>query len=296
LRHHGIAHAPLAVMLMVAEMTGNLSLLAPAMVAVAISTALVGNNTIYRSQLPDRAHAPAHRMRFSFPLLTALLVRDTMRPATPFVQTDTPVQEAAATLDRDGAAGLIVLDEQGELYGVLTRAQIQQIPAAQQGTLAVRAVATTDVLTVTPDQTLDTAMGQLAERSVSWAPVVEGRRVLGRVRVRDIMQTYKATLGRSVRRATALPLETVLFEARLGAASPLAGRTLREAGLPPKTLVVSVGHEGEVIFPRATTRLEVGDVVQIMAEPESEQALRTFLEGTTESVGAAANGKGAHGG
>ena len=51
----GIAHAPLAVMLMVAEMTGNLSLLAPAMVAVAISTALVGNNTIYRSRLPTRA-------------------------------------------------------------------------------------------------------------------------------------------------------------------------------------------------------------------------------------------------
>src|SRR5574341_1595466 len=41
----GIAHAPLAVMLMVAEMTGNLSLLAPAMVAVAVSTALVGDNT-----------------------------------------------------------------------------------------------------------------------------------------------------------------------------------------------------------------------------------------------------------
>ena len=33
----GIAHAPLAVMLMVAEMTGNLSMLAPAMIAVGIS-------------------------------------------------------------------------------------------------------------------------------------------------------------------------------------------------------------------------------------------------------------------
>src|SRR5262249_26303653 len=58
----GIAHAPLAVMLMVAEMTGNLSLLAPAMIAVAVSTALVGDNTIYRSQLPNRASAPAHRV------------------------------------------------------------------------------------------------------------------------------------------------------------------------------------------------------------------------------------------
>ena len=76
----GIAHAPLAVMLMVAEMTGNLSLLAPAMVAVAISTALVGDRTIYHSQLPTRADSPAHRVRFSFPLLSSLLVRDAMTP------------------------------------------------------------------------------------------------------------------------------------------------------------------------------------------------------------------------
>ncbi len=276
----GIAHAPLAVMLMVAEMTGNLSLLAPAMVAVAISTALVGNNTIYRSQLPDRAHAPAHRMRFSFPLLAALLVRDTMRPTGPTIEAAAPVNTALTMLDQENAAGLIVLNERGELYGVLTRAQVQALPTAQQATQAVSTVTTTDVLTLEPDQTLDVAMDQLAERSVSWAPVVEGRRVLGRVRVRDIMRTYKATLGRSVRRATALPPETVLFEVRIGPASPLAGRTLREAALPPNTLVVSVGHEGEIVFPRATTRLALGDVVQIMAEPEGEPALRAFLEGT----------------
>jgi CIC family chloride channel protein len=263
---------------MVAEMTGNLSLLAPAMVAVAISTALVGNNTIYRSQLPDRAQAPAHRMRFSFPLLSALLVRDTMRPVGPTIRAAAPVSAAQTALDRENAAGLIVLDEQGELVGVLTRAQVQALPAAQ-ATQPVRVVTTTDVLTLEPDQTLDTAMDQLAERSVSWAPVVEGRRVLGRVRVRDIMRTYKATLGRSVRRATALPPETVLFAVRIGAASPLAGQTLREAALPPKTLVVSIGHEGEVVFPQATTRLAVGDIVQIMAEPEGEPALRAFLEG-----------------
>ena len=79
----GIAHAPLAVMLMVAEMTGNLSLLAPAMVAVAVSTALVGNRTIYRSQLPSRADAPAHRLRLSFPLLSSLRVHDVMQPIAP---------------------------------------------------------------------------------------------------------------------------------------------------------------------------------------------------------------------
>ncbi|MFT4040732.1 MAG: chloride channel protein, partial [Thermomicrobiales bacterium] len=74
----GIAHAPLAMLLMVGEMTGNLSLLAPAMIAVALATALVGDNTIYKSQLPDRGSAPAHRVRLSFPLLSSLRVRDAM--------------------------------------------------------------------------------------------------------------------------------------------------------------------------------------------------------------------------
>jgi CIC family chloride channel protein len=74
----GIAHAPLAVMLMVSEMTGNLSLLAPAMVAVAISTALVGDHTIYKNQLKTRADSPAHKIKFSFPLLSSLFVRDAM--------------------------------------------------------------------------------------------------------------------------------------------------------------------------------------------------------------------------
>src|SRR5947207_1946903 len=79
----GIAHAPLAVMLMVAEMTGNLSLLAPAMIALGLATLIVGDETIYIAQLATRADSPAHRYRLSFPLLTTLPVRAAMAPPPP---------------------------------------------------------------------------------------------------------------------------------------------------------------------------------------------------------------------
>lgn len=49
-----VAHAPIGVMLMVAEMTGNLTLLAPAMLAMAIATLIVDGKSIYISQLRDR--------------------------------------------------------------------------------------------------------------------------------------------------------------------------------------------------------------------------------------------------
>src|SRR5205807_7508625 len=73
-----VAHAPLAVMLMVAEMTGNLSMLAPAMVAVGIASILVGKATIYTSQVDTRAESPAHRLQLSFPLLSTLAVHQAM--------------------------------------------------------------------------------------------------------------------------------------------------------------------------------------------------------------------------
>ena len=70
----GISRAPLAVMLMVAEMTGSLSILTPAMVAVGISWLIVRRNddTIYRSQLKSRAEAhPRERLLAGLPLLAA---------------------------------------------------------------------------------------------------------------------------------------------------------------------------------------------------------------------------------
>ena len=62
-----ISRAPLAVMLMVAEMTGTLSLIVPAMLAVGLATLIVRRNddTIYRSQLRSR---PSHRPIESSPV------------------------------------------------------------------------------------------------------------------------------------------------------------------------------------------------------------------------------------
>ena len=44
---------------MVAEMTGNLSLLAPAMISVSLSYLLVGKQTLYKSQLAT--HEARHK-------------------------------------------------------------------------------------------------------------------------------------------------------------------------------------------------------------------------------------------
>jgi Trk K+ transport system NAD-binding subunit len=93
------------------------------------------------------------------------------------------------------------------------------------------------------------------------------------------MRVYKATLQRSVSRTRSLTDNTAMFEAQMDPTSPLVGRTLREISWPPNSLVVSVNRGGETIFPRATTRLEAGDRLLVMADVAGEQMLRAFLEG-----------------
>ena len=130
-----------------------------------------------------------------------------------------------------------------------------------------------------PDQSLDSALELLVEGGTPAVPVVDQGVVVGQITHRDIVTTYKAMLARGVRRARSLPEETALFEVRLGPTSPLVGRTLRDGCLPRGTLVVSIVRSGETIFPSATTELAAGDVVMVVAGPESEADLRTFLAG-----------------
>jgi H+/Cl- antiporter ClcA len=112
-----IAHAPLAVMLMVAEMTGNLEMLAPAMVTVGLASAFVGDETIYESQIRNRTESPAHRLRFGMPLLAALPVEEAMRPARLALEEDTPGRDAHEQLVGLGLADAPVVDARGTFRG-----------------------------------------------------------------------------------------------------------------------------------------------------------------------------------
>lgn len=278
----GIAHAPLAVMLMVAEMTGNLSLLAPAMIVVAISTAIVGDNTIYRSQLPDRASSPAHRVRMSFPLLSSLLVRDALSPCTT-LPGSLPIDTAKPYFVRDPASVIVFTNEAGKFGGVATARQLNKTPPEKTGFTPISRLDDREAVTLGPDDPMDAALEQLTTRGLSWAPVIESGRLLGKLTVKDAIATYRQTLERSIRRTTELPGNTAVFEAKLNPSSPVVGKLLREAHFPPDTLVVSIVRQANTIFPHADTRLEPGDIIVVMADPASESVLHAFL-GSTDAL------------
>jgi len=263
-------------MLMVAEMTGNLSLLAPAMIVVAISTAIIGDHTIYKSQLTDRTHSPAHRVRMSFPLLSSLLVRDAISSCTT-LSGNLPISAAKPYFVRDPASVLVFLDESGNFSGVATARLLHKVPPDKTGVTPISKLRDEEAVILDPEEHMDTALEQLTTRGSSWAPVVESGRLLGKLTVKDAIATYRNTLERSIHRTTELPGDTSVFEAKLNPSSSVVGKLLREAHFPADTLVVSIMRQSNTIFPHADTRLEAEDIIVVMADPTSENELHTFL-------------------
>ncbi len=279
----GIAHAPLAVMLMVAEMTGNLSLLAPAMLAVGISSIIVGNATIYTSQVDSRADSPAHRLQLSFPLLSTLAVRQAMTPLPLHFSLQQTLAEAERLLAKHTISGACVLDAYGHLQGVLTLADIERMPREEREQLRVEEVMKREVLVVQPDETLDVALEQLTSHRIGWMPVVEvetateRRHPIGRISAQEIVRVYREALAKGSRRMRGLVEGTVMIEARMESGMPLSGRPLREAKLPAETLVVSIRRQDELLFPRGSTVIEPDDLVTFLVSPTGEERLQHYL-------------------
>jgi len=268
-----IAHAPLAVMLMVAEMTDNLSMLAPAMIAVGIATLVVGDRTIYRSQLRSREQSPAHRFRFAMPLMSSIPAGDAARRPRLILSADLPISEARERIDDSDLPGAPVIERDGSVRGVVSReAVLRAEPEATVGSVTEQ-----HGPIITADDGLDDALGYLADHRAAWAPVVADGKLVGILSARDAMAAYRRALAGNVRQVRGLGSDGILLAADLTERSPLAGKTVAGVAWPRQVVLVAVQRGEEVIVPRGPVELRPGDHVTLFAAPGAEQAARDLL-------------------
>lgn len=270
-----IAHAPLAVMLMVAEMTGNLTMLAPAMLAIGIAMMVVGTKSIYASQLKDRAESPAHQFRFAMPLLASIPAGDAARSPRLVLRPDEPVAHAVERLHEAMLPGAPVVDRGGLLRGTVELDVLEgprgRAPGAKVGDLADSTTA------VTVDDSLDDVLAALADGHRSWVPVMAPGGLAGILSTSDVMTAYRAALAANVRRVRAVAASGALVEADVAAGSPLDGVTVAAAGWPRDTVLVSISREGRVIVPRGDAVIRAGDRLTVFSTKDGRAPLDGLL-------------------
>jgi chloride channel protein, CIC family len=271
-----IAHAPIAVMLMVAEMTGSLELLAPAMAAVGIATLVVGDQTIYTSQLKNRADSPSHRLRFGLPMLDAISVSESMTPPKMVLSSGDTVAWALSSLRERGLRAAPVVDGSNLYLGVVDIAGLEEAPPASK----VGGLADLTYPVVADDAQLDSVMSSLADGHANWLPVVTSKRALvGTVATANVVRAYQGTLETARRRLLTLSGRTILLDETVAARSGAAGATIGEIPWPPGTLVIAVGRKDGLVFPSAETRILPGDDLSILTTKSSSEAVRRILGG-----------------
>ncbi len=271
-----IARAPLAVMLMVAEMTGTLTLVVPAMVAVGLATLIVhrSDDTIYRSQLRSRAESPAHRILTGLPLVVSLRASEAMAVPRCVLRAPVTVASALRQMEASGVEAAPFIDEDGRYVGVVSLEALRDAGKGMGGGSAGD-MADSGYVPVHAAARLDDVLDTVTSTPQSWAAVVDGeRRVIGTIAISDIVRSYRRTVLTTLRKVSELGGSTGLADVVVASRAPIAGRSLRSARLPRGLLVTAVERDQEVITPSGDTIVRAGDRLMALGGPEDLDRLK----------------------
>ena len=169
-----VSRAPLAVMIMVIEMTGNFSVLVPAMGAVAIAFLLIGDETIYRGQVENRSQSNAHRGEYNREILAQIRVSEVMTPheAIITVSPEDPVSLVLTKINETSHTGFPVI-EGGHLAGMITIGYFRSSQGEETLKAPVGKVMARNLITITPEATLEDALELMMQHDIHHLPVVD---------------------------------------------------------------------------------------------------------------------------
>lgn len=189
------AKSPLAVIVMVAEMTGGYDLLAPSMLTVVVAYLLSGSTSVFANQVVSLEDSPAHAEEYETLVLKNIRVSDAMTKNVQAVSPKTSLQIAHDLMEMDSVGGLPVLSG-GKLVGMVTRTDILKVEPSERGQKTVGSVMSPKLAVAYPDEDLFSALTKMIARSVGRLPVVDPKNaesILGII--------TRADIGRAIERS-----------------------------------------------------------------------------------------------
>jgi CIC family chloride channel protein len=285
----GAARAPITSIIILFEMTDDYRIILPLMLATVISTILaehLGKESIYTMKLARRG-IRLDRGR-DIDVMQGVLVGEAMTRDADCVSADLDLQELEPLFQETHHHGFPVLDDDGNLVGLVTLQDLMR--ASERGSLEgrkVRDIASQSLVTVFPDEPMWVALKRLGTRDVGRLPVVDRqnpRRLLGLIRRSDIVRAYRVGINRRLdlqERVDKLQLGkltgTEFVEIVIKPGSPVAGKRVNEMPLPPDCLLTTARRGDKVILLHGHTRVQVGDRIVALAEPECVHQLQAIF-------------------
>jgi CIC family chloride channel protein len=205
----GIAHVPLAALVLVCELAGNYDLLVPLMLAQGIAFVALRNRALYGEQVATQRDSPVHRDALLIDVLRGIPVRDLMTQGRPFV-TFVPQTSTAEMLrhvsDSTWQDVFPVVDGGGVMVGIVSADATRILAAERESTpWPLAADLMQPPISVKVHDDLRTATEHLVANGLRELPVVDGSgAVIGFLDEREVARLYLRAEARTA--DAALPL------------------------------------------------------------------------------------------
>lgn len=198
-------HAPMTAIFLIFEMTNEYSAILPIMFAAVIgytvSRHLLGDS-IDGVELARRGiHLQEGR---EVSVLQSIPVGDIMNPRVEVIPENMPLGGLLRFIPGSRHVTFPVVDRDGKLSGILSLQDFREMTYEEglDKLVVAKELATKDVVTVCPDESLRDALAKIGARNIEHLPVVsrqDPRQILGMVSRRDIVAAYnKALVERSL--------------------------------------------------------------------------------------------------
>ena len=122
-----------------------------------------------------------------------ITVKEAMSNEVMTITPDKPLELALQIIEDTGHMSLPVIDDRGKLYGIITWTDIHNAAVKHERHLTIKDYCVTDLITVTPRDTLSEALDCLGSREISHLPVVDSsdkKKLIGIITKGDIIKAY----------------------------------------------------------------------------------------------------------
>lgn len=285
------AHAPITAVIILFELTGDYRIILPLMLTVVIATVvsqrLLHGESIYSLKLTKRGiHLSRGR---DVDIMHSVKVNEVMTHDFDAVTRETTLEELSDIFARTRHHGLMVLDGQGKLWGIVTLTDLDRAVTAKMSasTPVARFATTWPHLTIAyPDETMGDALARMGTRDLGRLPVVsrdDPYLPLGVVRRQAIGNAYRLALARRTERQQQMEeaqrrsreLGTEFIDIVLVEGDSVIGQSVAQVApeLPTDCVLVSIRRGDEVIIPHGDTVFEVGDIISAFVRHEEARKL-----------------------
>jgi len=195
----GLANAPLGALILVTEMTDSYHLLPPLMLVCFFVLVCGQGFSIYKNQVPNKFHSPAHIKDFTVDVLEKLqagaVCKAREQDTVAVVQSDMPYFSLRALSRKLGQLHFVVLSAQEQLRGMV-RVDDLELPEDDpylRNLILVTDLYIEEVEPIDAEDNLHLAMEKLLDSGFDKLPVVrrdEQPVFMGYLMYQDILQAY----------------------------------------------------------------------------------------------------------